>query len=421
MFPRYLYSANGHRVAKGTIASWTCDPSSNGLTTAKNETDYILGPGGEQVTEVAEDANGTMNWQRTYVNAASGLIATYESVPNPLYNPAQYNPANPTVDPPTIAMPSFRLTDWLGTMRATTDASGVLQGTCTGLPFGDGVACNGDIPDPHHFTGKERDTETGNDFFNARYFGSLTGRFLTPDPLPWIHWQRGNKDDQGKFAAYIANPQNFNMYAYVNNNPLNKTDPTGMNPCGTSGDEGCNVTVTFRSRSKDANGNYNDSFTGMKGQEDYNATVTISATSKDGTTRTTTFLARTIPSDPSSAATIKDGTYQGTLSFHAGHPAISLNSGGQVPTVAPNPSSGPNHGKGYATGIYGPHIGGYDPSKVAPQGPIFDSHNKPWSTGCSLVDRDQYGYFEVAAGLRSLPGSPAQQNFTVVYDTDENR
>ncbi|HUN86533.1 MAG TPA: RHS repeat-associated core domain-containing protein [Terracidiphilus sp.] len=77
-------------------------------------------------------------------------------------------------------------------------------------------------------TGKERDTESGNDYFGARYYASTMGRFMSPDPLPWIHWQRGDKDDQQKFAAYIEDPQNLNMYAYVTNNPLAHTDPTGM-------------------------------------------------------------------------------------------------------------------------------------------------------------------------------------------------
>jgi RHS repeat-associated protein len=80
-------------------------------------------------------------------------------------------------------------------------------------------------------TGKERDSETGLDYFGARYYGSNMGRFLSPDPLPWIHWQHGNKKDQNNFAAYIANPQNLNLYPYVLNNPLNKTDPTGMYVC----------------------------------------------------------------------------------------------------------------------------------------------------------------------------------------------
>jgi RHS repeat-associated protein len=197
----YVYDADGNRVAKGTITSMSCDPSVNGIATANNETDYILGPGGEQVTELAQDANGSMNWQRSYVYAG-GLIATYD--PNP--------------DNPSQPLPSFRLTDWLGTMRATTDSYGVAQGTCTGLPFGDGVTCSGDIPDNHHFTGKERDAESGNDYFGARYYASSMGRFMSPDwsaqeePVPY---------------AKMDDPQSLNLYAYLRDNPLAGVDADG--------------------------------------------------------------------------------------------------------------------------------------------------------------------------------------------------
>lgn len=64
------------------------------------------------------------------------------------------------------------------------------------------------------FTGKERDTESGNDYFTARYFASSMGRFLSPDP------------DTGTLI-HIMNPQRWNMYAYALNNPLTMTDPTG--------------------------------------------------------------------------------------------------------------------------------------------------------------------------------------------------
>jgi RHS repeat-associated protein len=80
------------------------------------------------------------------------------------------------------------------------------------------VQSAGDILDPHHFTGKERDTETGNDYFGARYYSSLAGRFLTPDwsakvePVPY---------------AKVANPQSLNLYAYVDNNPLSGIDVDG--------------------------------------------------------------------------------------------------------------------------------------------------------------------------------------------------
>jgi uncharacterized protein DUF6650 len=63
------------------------------------------------------------------------------------------------------------------------------------------------------------------------------GRFMTPDPLPWVEWQNGSDRAQRRFQAYINNPQNFNMYAYVRNNPTNLTDPTEMYVCKGTKDQ----------------------------------------------------------------------------------------------------------------------------------------------------------------------------------------
>ena len=68
------------------------------------------------------------------------------------------------------------------------------------------------------FTGKERDTESGNDYFGARYYASTMGRWLSPDwsvkiePVPY---------------AKLDNPQSLNLYSYVFNNPLTLLDPDG--------------------------------------------------------------------------------------------------------------------------------------------------------------------------------------------------
>jgi RHS repeat-associated protein len=70
----------------------------------------------------------------------------------------------------------------------------------------------------YKFTGKERDAESGLDNFKARYFGSSLGRFMTPDPLHVMKQK-------------LIDPQQWNMYAYVRNNPLRFTDPTGMYTC----------------------------------------------------------------------------------------------------------------------------------------------------------------------------------------------
>jgi RHS repeat-associated protein len=111
----------------------------------------------------------------------------------------------------------YNLNDWLGTRRAQTDYAGVLEQTCSSLPFGDALNCSGgnlQSPTEQHFTGKERDTESGNDYFDARYYSSAMGRFLSPD--------------NPKFSEK-SDPQSWNLYSYVLNNPLSKTDPTGHN------------------------------------------------------------------------------------------------------------------------------------------------------------------------------------------------
>jgi len=70
----------------------------------------------------------------------------------------------------------------------------------------------------HNFTGKERDAESGNDYFGARYYASTMGRFLSPD------W---SKNPQGVPYADYTNPQTLNLYSYMRNNPLSGTDPDG--------------------------------------------------------------------------------------------------------------------------------------------------------------------------------------------------
>lgn len=70
----------------------------------------------------------------------------------------------------------------------------------------------------YKFTGKERDTESGLDYFGARYYASSTGRWTSPD------W---SKTPEGVPYADLSNPQSLNLYAYVDNNPLSRTDTDG--------------------------------------------------------------------------------------------------------------------------------------------------------------------------------------------------
>jgi RHS repeat-associated protein len=162
--PIMTYDAEGTRVSKGTITAWSCDPTQNGYTTTS---DFILGPSNEQLTETGMGiVNSTPAMVPQHINVWAGgkLLATYDQDGDGVGNNLHYYFDDP-----------------LGTRRAQTDSAGVLEQTCFSLPFGDGETC-GTTPTEHLFTGKERDTESGNDFFKYRYYASSMGRWLSPDP-----------------------------------------------------------------------------------------------------------------------------------------------------------------------------------------------------------------------------------------------
>jgi RHS repeat-associated protein len=72
----------------------------------------------------------------------------------------------------------------------------------------------GEIDDPRQkFTGKERDSETGLDYFGARYFSAALGRFTSPDPSP--------------MGIALGDPQSWNLYSYVRNRPTRFVDVGG--------------------------------------------------------------------------------------------------------------------------------------------------------------------------------------------------
>jgi RHS repeat-associated protein len=73
----------------------------------------------------------------------------------------------------------------------------------------------------YKFTGKERDTESGLDYFGARYYSSRMGRWLTPD------WANGAKAVP---YADFGDPQSLNLYGYVGNQPVTRFDKDGHCP-----------------------------------------------------------------------------------------------------------------------------------------------------------------------------------------------
>jgi RHS repeat-associated protein len=102
--------------------------------------------------------------------------------------------------------------DHLGSSNIVTDRSGEIVQHVEYTPYGEirhetnlGVSVN------RLYTGQELDKETGLYYYNARYYDSRIGRFISPDTI----------------IPDASDSQQFNRYSYVLNNPVMNTDPTG--------------------------------------------------------------------------------------------------------------------------------------------------------------------------------------------------
>jgi RHS repeat-associated protein len=192
-FMAYVYDAEGRRVAKGSTNGLNCNMAANDFTLMEQS---ILGLSGESVSQL----DGSGNFLRSNVYANGQLLATYNN--NSAY---------------------FSFGDWLGSKRVVANPTGTVAEMCMNLPFGDDLICSANDPSEHHFTGQLHDLETGNDYFNARYYGNSSGRFLSPDPSALAY-------------ADPTNPQSLNLYSYVLNNPLINIDPAGLDCVYDNGD-----------------------------------------------------------------------------------------------------------------------------------------------------------------------------------------
>jgi RHS repeat-associated protein len=119
----------------------------------------------------------------------------------------------------------YYFADHLGSSRVVTNATGTVCYEADFYPYGGERVVTNTCPQNYKFTGKERDAETGNDNFGARYYPNNLGRFLTPDPL--------------MASGRASNPQTWNRYAYTLNNPLGFIDPRGLQEqsCATTDQE----------------------------------------------------------------------------------------------------------------------------------------------------------------------------------------
>ena len=174
---------------------------------------------------IAEFNGSTGALTKEYIYGASGLAATIE--------PTAIN-ANGT---------RYTTSDHLDSPRVVTNSGAGVVSRHDYKPFGEEIGAGVgsrttlmgfSVSDGlrQKFTSKERDTETGLDYFGARYYGSGLGRFNSADPL-----MLGLKQ--------VVNPQRWNRYAYVVNNPLALYDPDGQDDQGQGGSKVIDVFIAI--------------------------------------------------------------------------------------------------------------------------------------------------------------------------------
>ena len=126
-------------------------------------------------------------------------------VPLPGGIQATYDPTNS----------GYRIPDWLGNVRFASNSNRTYSSSRAFAPFGERYSSGGSAPSNYTFTGMINGTVSDEYDFVARSLQTSQGRWISPDPA-------------GLQAAYPGNPQSWNRYAYVLNNPLSYRDALGL-------------------------------------------------------------------------------------------------------------------------------------------------------------------------------------------------
>jgi RHS repeat-associated protein len=214
---RYTYDPRGNLTAKQhkttgarSIYTWN---SQNQLiqvdryadaeaTTPSKRLSFTYGPLGRRWSKTEDGL------KENYVYDGHDLIAVLDEHNHPLstitFGPGIDQPLDMTVGTTSY----YYHTNHQGSVTALTDGAATLAAQYSYSPYGVTQTTN-EIPEnPFHFTGREFDADDLY-YYRARYYDPTLGRFISEDPI-------------GPSGG------DFNLYGYVQNNPVNLIDPLGL-------------------------------------------------------------------------------------------------------------------------------------------------------------------------------------------------
>ncbi len=204
----YSYDAAGNMLQDG-VNQWTYIYDSENRVTSAGSTSYTYDADGRRVKK----SSGTNYWY----GPTGAVLAETDSAgnwTNYIFFGGQRLARNVSGDI------KYYVTDHLHSTGIFADKSGTVLDDNDFYPWGGAVPGVRVSSSNNHykFTGKERDGESQLDYFGARYYSNGLGRFMSAD------W--GAKPVTVPFAKF-GDPQSLNLYAYVENGPINHIDTDG--------------------------------------------------------------------------------------------------------------------------------------------------------------------------------------------------
>jgi RHS repeat-associated protein len=202
---RFQYDAAGRLVKvksdnQQTLVTYTYGLGRERLVTQEGDENslnrtYYVWKNGSVISEFVDNVNNTLSWTKNYIYMSGQLLATQQQSGN-------------------SESVQFDHPDQLGT-RVITDLGNGTSFEQNTLPFGTALDSESTGAINRRFTSYDRSSSTGLDYAVNRFYDSAQGRFTSVDPIKMS-------------STKILNPQTLNLYAYCANDPINHTDPSGL-------------------------------------------------------------------------------------------------------------------------------------------------------------------------------------------------